>query len=177
MTDLSDSPSASNQTFTSRRLDAMKGAAWDRRLKPVDKLVCFVLWTFVNEKTGNCYPSIELIAERSALSPRHVSRSLVRLERLQWWKIRRRRQGTSIYTPLFGNVNAMFDEMTLANDARKERRHDSLVMSEGDKDVMSGVTRESYKHPRGNTSEKRVDGEERGAHRELRLMRVVGGGR
>ena len=35
-----------------------------------------------------------------------------------------------LHTPLFGNVNAMFDEMTLANDARKERRKDdSGVMS------------------------------------------------
>jgi hypothetical protein len=173
-------PDADAQTFTSKKLDAMKCAAWDRRLRPDDFEVCFVLWTFVNEKTGHCYPSHELIAERCGLSVGHVKGALARLVRTGWWKVKRTAR-TNVYTPLFDNMNAVLDQMTVANDARRERQMMDTrvaITTPGDDHPSSHRDRHpsSHKHLRGTPSEKRVGKEEGVSDRRLPLMSVVGGG-
>lgn len=95
--------------------------AYDRRLKSADFRVAFVILQHTNEKTGECFPSEKTIADRcGGLSIRHVRRSLERLCKTEWLERKRRHNNSTLYTPLYGNVNRILDDMTVANDARRE---------------------------------------------------------
>ena len=51
----------------------------DRSLKPVDKVVAWLLLDHYNLTTGKCYPSHQLLAEESGYKIRHVKSATKRL--------------------------------------------------------------------------------------------------
>jgi len=111
----------SNQSFTSAKMDWMNCVAYDDRLKHADFKVAFVVMQHVNEKTHECFPSEQTIADKCRLSERHVRRSLKRLCDIGWLKSRRTRDANR-YTVLFNNVNRILDDMIIDREKRKEER-------------------------------------------------------
>ena len=101
-------------------MDWITCAAYDRRLKPVDFEVAFVVMQHVNEKSHECFPSEQTIADKCGLSPRHVRRSLKRLCATGWLKSRRTRDANR-YTVLFTNVNPILDNMIVDRENRKRK--------------------------------------------------------
>ena len=112
---------ASNQTWTSRKMDWLTCAVYARDLIPADFKVAFVVMQHVNEKTHECFPSEQTIADKCGLSVRHVQRSLKRLSDKGWLK-RRRTRDANRYTVLFNNVNRILDNMIVDREKRKEER-------------------------------------------------------
>ena len=102
-------------------MDWITCAAYDRRLKPVDFEVAFVVMQHVNEKTCECFPSEQTIADKCGLSARHVRRSLKRLCATGWLKSRRSRDANR-YTVMFTNVNPILDNMIVDRENRKAER-------------------------------------------------------
>lgn len=86
------------------------------KLKPVDFKVAFVVMQYVNEKTGECYPSEKTIARKCGLSERHVRRALKRLCTTGWLERTRRPNTSSIYTPLNNGLNRILDDMIVTNE-------------------------------------------------------------
>ena len=112
---------ASNQSWTSRKMDWLTCAAYARDLIPADFKVAFVVMQHVNEKTLECFPSEQTIADKCGLSERHVRRSLKRLCDKGWLKSRRTRDANR-YTVLFNNVNRILDNMIVDRENRKVER-------------------------------------------------------
>jgi hypothetical protein len=109
-------------TFTSRKLDWLNCAAYDRRLEASDIRVALVIAKFINAKTGIARVSDEVIAdEAGGISARNVRRSRQRLLDARWvtWK---RTQKANIYALRFDNIESILDVITLSRDQRKERR-------------------------------------------------------
>ena len=94
------------------------------KLKPVDFKVAFVVMQYVNEKTGDCYPSVDTIARKCGMSERHVTRALKRLCDSGWLERTRRPNNSNVYAPLYNALNRILDEMIVA----KERK--AIVPSE-----------------------------------------------
>jgi hypothetical protein len=86
-----DNSNQSNQSFTSRKMDWMTAAAYDRRLKPSDFRVAFVIAQHINKDTGKAFPSQAEIADRANTSVDTVQRTIKLLEDIRWLTIRRKR--------------------------------------------------------------------------------------
>lgn len=99
------------------------------RLKPVDFKVAFVVMQYVNEKTGECYPSEKTIAHKCNLSVRHVRRSLNRLCETGWLERTRRPNTSSVYAPLNNGLNYILDEMILTRESPSSEKPSSLSVS------------------------------------------------
>jgi AraC-like DNA-binding protein len=134
MEDIRLADSLGNKSWTGTKMEWLQCAAYD--VKPVDFKVAFVVIQYVNENTGECYPSVETIALKCGLSERHVQRALKRLCASGWLK-RRRTRDANRYTPLANNINRCLDDMLLANEARRERTskrkraaHESVSVSQ-----------------------------------------------
>jgi hypothetical protein len=158
----------------------MTAAAYDRRLKTINFRIPFVIAQHTNEKTGKAFPSRETIADLTGTSVPTVKRAVKLMQDTGWMKIRRKRtydpktktwKTRNFYWLLFDNVQIMFDQ-TAASKAG--RRHGKGVTGEPFKRVTHDPLTPSYKHlQKGRESTEGGDTRER----ELRLMRVVGGGR
>ena len=154
----------------------MTAAAYDRRLKPSDFRVAFVIAQHANEKTGKAYPSEELIADRIGTSVRTVVRSVGLLNEIGWLRKKQKRtydpktktwKTRNVYWLPHENVQIIFDAITASRLGRRFKR-DTDVTLKRDTDV---TLTPSLKHlQKGSESTK-------GANRILPLMRVVGGGR
>jgi hypothetical protein len=105
----------------SRKMDWLACAAYARDLIPADFKVAFVVMQHANEKTHECFPSEQTIADKCGLSERHVRRSLKRLCDKGWLKSRRTRDANR-YTVLFNNVNRILDNMIVDREIRKAER-------------------------------------------------------
>lgn len=123
MSRISDSVDERKRRFTSMKLDLLDCMASDRKLKPYDFRVAFVILQHVSEKTGEAYPSDETIAEIAGGSVRNVYNSRRRLREAGWFSWRRTRK-SNIYRPRHDRVNAMLDMIIVAREARKERREE-----------------------------------------------------
>jgi predicted transcriptional regulator len=118
--------SIGNKTWTRAKMEWLDCAAFDRDLKPVDFKVAFVVMQYVNEKTGECYPSEKTIARKCGLSERHVRRALKRLCATGWLKRQRRPNTSSIYAPLNDNVNRILDNLIVT----RECAHESISLTQ-----------------------------------------------
>jgi hypothetical protein len=159
----------------------MTAAAYDRRLKPIDFRIPFVIAQHANEKTGKAYPSQETIADKSGSTVQTVKRAVKLLQQTGWLNIKRKRtydpkaktwKTRNFYWLRFDNVQTMFDAMTASKIGRRHGK--STVTS------ITGDTRKSIMGDTLTPSEKHLQkgGEStEGSERELRLMRVIGGGR
>ena len=74
----------------------------DRSLKPVDKVVAWLLLNHYNLTTGKCYPSHQLLAEESGYKIRHVKSATKRLCQ-KYFRLKRRGHTGSAneYEPVF----------------------------------------------------------------------------
>ena len=74
----------------------------DRSLKPVDKVVAWLLLNHYNLTTGKCYPSHRLLAEESGYKIRHVKSATKRLCQ-KYFRLKRRGHTGSAneYEPVF----------------------------------------------------------------------------
>jgi hypothetical protein len=108
-------------TFTGTKLDWLKCICFDRRLKPLDKVVALVIAQHLNAMTATTMLSDRTIADETATSPRSVQRSRNRLRRIGWltWE---RTETANIYTQSFRNMNDMRDAMLQARETRQEAR-------------------------------------------------------
>jgi hypothetical protein len=128
------------------------------KLKPIDKLIAFVIAQHVNEKTGLAFVSDEVIAERiGGASRRSVYRARGRLRDAGWltWRCTRT---ANVYTLKFDSVNAVLDMITTSRDARSERRKNGARdgtresqqgLRDGTRESQHDGTRESHIHLRG----------------------------
>jgi hypothetical protein len=110
-----------NQTFTSRKLDWLRCVCFDRRLKPYDFKVAFIIAQHVNQKSQTAHPSDATIADETGGSVRNVKRARVRLNDAGWisW---RRTQTSNVYALVFTKVSGFMDAITASRDARNETR-------------------------------------------------------
>jgi hypothetical protein len=100
-------------TWTSRKMDWLTALAADIRLKPVDKLIGFVILQHVNRSTLKAWPSQETIHMKSGgVSVPQVKRSIKRLCETGWLE-RQRRLGkgkdgwaANVYVAHFENLRA-----------------------------------------------------------------------
>jgi hypothetical protein len=108
-------------TFTGTKLDWLKCICFDRRLKPLDKVVALVIAQHLNAMTSTTMLSDRTIADETASSARSVLRSRNRLRRIGWltWE---RTETANIYTQSFRNMNDMQDAMLVARETRREAR-------------------------------------------------------
>jgi hypothetical protein len=180
MTAINDSDSPSNTkrnvSFTGAKMDWMTAAAYDRRLKPSDFRVAFVIAQHVNEKTGKAYPTEELIADRIGTSVRTVMRSVGLLQEHGWLRIKRKRtydpknktwKTRNIYWLRFDNVQIVFDAITASKIGRRFKRDTDVTLK---RDTSVTLTPSEKHLQKGGESTE-------GGKRVLPLMRVVGGGR
>ena len=74
----------------------------DRSLKPVDKVVAWLLLDHYNLTTGKCYPSHQLLAEESGYKIRHVKSATKRLCQ-KYFRLKRKGHTGSAneYEPVF----------------------------------------------------------------------------
>jgi hypothetical protein len=122
MSDIRLADAVGNKTWTSRKMDWLACTAYDRRLKPVDFEVAFIVMQHVNAETGECYPSEKTIADKCGLrSTRQVRRALKRLCATGWLKRKRRPNNSTVYTPMHTNVNHILDDMIIAKEKRQRR--------------------------------------------------------
>jgi hypothetical protein len=162
-------------------MDWMTAAAYDRRLKPSDFRVAFVIAQHINGKTGKAFPSRDEIADKAATSVETVKRTIRLLQETGWLTIRRNRtydpktrgwKTRNSYWLRYENVQTIFDTI---NASRLGRRYGKRVTHDPRKRVTNDPLTPSYQHlqkGRESTEGVRVSGE-----RKLPLMRVVGGGR
>jgi predicted transcriptional regulator len=125
--------SLGNKTWTSAKMNWLECIAFDRDLKPVDFKVAFVIVQHTNAKTGECYPSEQTIAYKCNLSIRHIRRSLERLCTAKWITRKRRPNTSTVYTPLYNNVNRILDAIIV----EKEHHPDNGDLS--DSEIKLGV--------------------------------------
>jgi hypothetical protein len=160
-------------------MDWMTAAAYDRRLKPSDFRIAFVIAQHINEKTGKAFPSREEIADKANTSVPTVARTIRLLQDTGWLTIRRKRtydpkikgwKTRNSYWLRFDNVQTMFDAMAAS---RLGRRHGKGITGDTRKRITHDPLTPSYQHlQKGRESTEREHIE-----RKLPLMRVVGGGR
>jgi hypothetical protein len=98
-------------TFTSRKMNWLTALAADIRLKPVDKLIGFVILQHVNRSTLKAWPSQETISNKSGgVSVPQVKRSIKRLCETGWLERQRRlgkgkdRWAANVYVARFENL-------------------------------------------------------------------------
>jgi Helix-turn-helix domain len=133
-------------------MDWMTAAAYDRRLKPSDFKVAFVIAQHINAETGKAYPSEALVADIVGTSVRTVERTVTLLHETGWLRIRRKRtydpktkswKTQNFYWLRYENVQTMFD---LIKASRLKRRYFKPDTGDGLKpDTHVGLT-PSYKH-------------------------------
>jgi hypothetical protein len=183
--DLDDSKSArkSNQSFTSRKMDWLDAAQYDRRVIPSYFKIAFVIAQHINGETGKGFPSQETIADLTGLSVETVKRAIKRLVAIGYLKKRQSRgyvpttgkwETRNVYWLRFENVQPMFD---MRADAKRGRKNRNTTLSSVMGDTFTSVTGDtltpSVKHlqKEGESS----DGE--GGFRERVLPLVYNGGR
>jgi hypothetical protein len=108
-------------TFTGTKLDWLKCVAFDRRLKPYDFKVVFVIAQHLNQNTGSTMLSDETIADESAGSVSNVKRARVRL-REAGWLVWHHTRTANVYRPDYSKMNYALDALILSREARQERR-------------------------------------------------------
>jgi primosomal protein N' len=144
--------SQSNQSFTSRKMDWMTAAAYDRRLKPSDFRIAFVIAQHINKKTGKAFPSREEIADKANTSVPTVKRTIKLLQETGWITVRRKRsydpkvkgwKTHNFYWLRFENVQTVFD---LIKASRLKRRHVKGVTGDPFKWVTHDPLTPSYQH-------------------------------
>jgi hypothetical protein len=137
----SGSDRATLSSFTGAKLDWLKCVAFDRRLKPYDFKVAFVIAQHLNVNTGSTMLSDETIADESAASIRSVKRARVRLRKAGWlaWH---HTQTANIYRPDYSKVSFTLDAITLSREARRERllRWRPAAVSHGKAEGISRAT-------------------------------------
>lgn len=72
-------------------------AAWKAPLPPMAKLVLVALADFANE-SGECFPSVGMMVERSGMSDRGVQKQIAELERLGYLRRAFRNGRSTLYT-------------------------------------------------------------------------------
>jgi hypothetical protein len=86
------------KTFTSRKLDIMDTIIFDSRLKPVDKLVAYVILQHMGKGTAKCWPSEQRIAHLiGGVHVRTVQRSIERLVKAGWFSCTKRNGTVNVY--------------------------------------------------------------------------------
>jgi hypothetical protein len=157
----------------------MTAAAYDRRLKPSDFRVAFVIAQHVNETTGKAYPTEELIADRIGTTTRTVRRSITLLQEHGWLTKKQKRtydaktktwKTRNFYWLRFDNVQIVFDAITASRLGRRFKP-DTSVLRKPDTHVPLTPSEKHLQKGR-----KRVAKRERIGERKLPLMRVVEGG-
>lgn len=149
---------------TSRKLNFLKAARFDRTISAFDKLVLAALADHMNKHSGQTWPvADETIALEIGSGRRSVRRSRMKLRKagyLTWHRTRT----SNVYGFDFTKAKATLE--MLASLKKNAMRGDSRVLSGGTPEspipVISPVKEES---PKGGGARER----------ELRLMRVVGG--
>ena len=63
----------------------------DFELSGVAKLTCLILIEHLNRKTGNCYPSIDRIAEKASFTYNTIAKAITELSEKQYIKIEKKR--------------------------------------------------------------------------------------
>jgi hypothetical protein len=141
-----------NLSFTGAKMDWMTAAAYDRRLKPSDFRVAFVIAQHINEKTGKAYPSRETIADRAGTSVPTVKRAVKVLLETRWLTIKRKRtydaktktwKTRNFYWLRSDNVQIMFDAMAAS---RLGRRHIKGITGDPSKRITHDPLTPSDKH-------------------------------
>lgn len=154
----------STKTFTSHKLTWIDCLAYDRRLKPLDKLIGLAIAQHVNSGTSQAYVSDETIGDKvGGVSVRSVIRSRHRLRKTRWLTWRRSR-AANYYELDHSNVNGILDMVAASRDARRERNRQSrgttpvsyLACSDVTAATRQDVTPESDIHLRGTPLSKRV---------------------
>jgi hypothetical protein len=177
-------PQCNNQSFTSIKLTWMNCVISSTGLTPFDKCVAVVIMNRINEHTRDWKLSDETIAALMGRpgAIRSVKRARKRLHAAGWigWK---RTRDANVYFLCHENTMAAMDEIKQGQMARRERRNetrgDSRVTLQSDTRVT--LTHSKYTHEKKKSLQERgLSQEKESAHAvssELRLMRVVGGGR
>jgi hypothetical protein len=115
----------------------MTAAAYDRRLKPSDFRVAFIIAQHINERTGKAYPAEGLIADRIGTSVRTVMRSVSLLHEVGWLRIKRKRtydpktktwRTRNVYMLRFENVQIIFDAITASRLGRRFKRDTDVTL-------------------------------------------------
>jgi hypothetical protein len=169
--DGSDSPS--NTKFTSIKLRWMT-SVMSAALTSIDKCVAFIIMNAINEKTRDWKLSDETIAALlgNTVSISSVKRARKRLRDAGWigWK---RTRDANVYFLCHENVWAAMDEIMKGRMARRERRNEKTRVIGGTMPSATGDTQTYSK----DIHDKRISRSHTRERRELRLMRVVSGGR
>jgi hypothetical protein len=142
-------------SFTGAKLDWLKCVAFDRRLKPYDFKVAFVIAQHLNLNTGSTMLSDGTIADESAIGPRHVRRARERLHNAGWltWH---HTQTANVYRLDHDKVSYTLDAITLSREARAERhrRWKPAALSRTQPWKAEGVSRPTwYRRQRRETAQ------------------------
>jgi hypothetical protein len=177
MPSIDDSSPPSNAKFTSIKLRWMTAFMSTTGFTSFDKCVAFVIMNAINEHTRDWKLSDETIAallgRKGPNAARSVIRSRMKLRDAGWigWK---RTRDANVYFLCHENMWAAMDEIMQGRAARRARRNetaqDSRVTLQSDTRVIQTYSRDIHdSQKKKSLPREKIN--------ELRLMRVVGGGR
>jgi hypothetical protein len=117
-----------------------------------ERLVALVIADHVGDSTGECWPSVQRISERSGVTPRQVQRILTRLE--AYGVIERRprfdnnRQTTNVY--VWHNLYALAQNVAVGDDIAATPRGDLQDTPEGGLHVVQNHHKNPQLNPQSN---------------------------
>jgi hypothetical protein len=114
VTQVSDSETErKRKNFTSGKFNVMNAIVFDDRLKPVDKLVAYVILQHMNSGTLKCWPSEQTIKDLmgGGVHVRTIQRSIARLIKTGWFSCAKRRGAVNHYTFLGRDSLAVHNEL------------------------------------------------------------------
>lgn len=109
------------RSFTGNKLDWMGAVMSDPRLDARAFEIAFCIAQHVNQQTGIAFLSDEVIADKTGIPGRWISRARRALRETGWigWK---RTGRANVYWTLGDNLNAIVDHQIMLKDQRDQRR-------------------------------------------------------
>lgn len=117
-----------------------------------ERLVALVIADHVGDSTGECWPSVQRISERSGITPRQVQRIVTRLEAYGVIERRARfennRQTTNVY--VWHNLYALTENVAVGDDIAATPRGDVQDTPGGGLHVVQNHHKNHHLNPQMN---------------------------